>query len=150
MKKYLYISGLAFVAIINAIYLSYKAYLYQFVEAGNVATFCDFSVFSSCSSVLKHPLSLVFGIPFPWIALVVYPVLLALSLYGYKKQSFKQAKIITVLSALGMAFNGFIIYREAMYIHSYCLLCLICTAIIISIFFISLSMWRENNNTQMQ
>jgi uncharacterized membrane protein len=147
MKKYSIIAVLSLVAIVNAAYLSYKAYIYHFVNADKLSTICDFSRFSSCSDVLRDPLSLVFSIPFPWIALVVYPVLLGLAWYGYKKNSYKQASIIAVISALGMCFNGFIIYREIRYIHAYCILCLICTAIIISIFFLSLQLMKESKKS---
>lgn len=147
IKKYTIIAALAAVAIVNAAYLSYKAYMFQFVDPYKLTTICDFSRFSSCSSVLRHPLSLVFGIPFPWVALVVYPILLGLAWYGYRKASLTPAKIIVVLSGLGMAFNGFIIYREIRYIHAYCILCLLCTAIIITIFILSLSMVRKGENS---
>lgn len=136
--------ALAVVAIINAAYLSYKSYLYHFANAGKLSTICDFSKWSSCTDVLRDPLSLVFGIPFPWIALVVYPVLLGLAWYGYKKSSYAQAKVLAVLSAMGMCFNGFIIYREIRFIHAYCILCLICTAIIITIFVLSIQMIQES------
>lgn len=134
---------LAAVAIVNATYLSYKAYVYHFVDPNKLSTICDFSRFSSCTDVLRHPLSLVFGIPFPWIALVVYPILLIVAWYGYRKASLLPAKIIVVLSGLGMCFNGFIIYREIRYIHAYCILCLLCTAIIVSIFVLSLQLVRD-------
>lgn len=136
--------ALAVVAIINATYLSYKSYLYHFANTGKLSTICDFSKWSSCTDVLRDPLSLVFGIPFPWIALVVYPVLLGLAWYGYKKSSYAQAKVLAVLSAMGMCFNGFIIYREIRFIHAYCILCLICTAIIITIFVLSIQMIQES------
>lgn len=146
LKKYAIIASLAVVAIINAAYLSYKAYVYHYVDPYKLTTICDFSRFSSCTDVLRHPLSLVFGIPFPWIALVVYPLLLALAWYGYRKSSLTPAKIIVVLSGMGMCFNGFIIYREIRYIHAYCILCLICTAIIISIFILSLRLVTEERS----
>lgn len=137
MKKQVIIMFLATVAIFNATYLSYKAYQFKFIEGPVASSFCDLSQTSSCSEVLKHPLSQVFGIPFPWVALLVYPVLLLLTYIWYKSENIKYAKIIQKLSFLGMLFNGFIIYREVFYIYSYCLLCLICTAIIITIFTLS-------------
>lgn len=138
MKKSLIIIILCVVAIFNASYLSYKAY--EFMSSGLVSSsFCDLSQTSSCTEVLKHPLSRVFGIPFPWIALVVYPVLLALAIAAYRSDKIRCMRIIQKLSFLGMLFNGFIIYREMFYIYSYCLLCLMCTAIIITIFALSTS-----------
>lgn len=146
MKKYSIIVALASVAIVNAAYLSYKSYIYHFVDPYRLTTICDFSRWSSCTDVLRNPLSLVFGIPFPWIALLVYPILLGLAWYGYKKASLWPAQAIVVLSGMGMCFNGFIIYREIRFIHAYCILCLICTAIIISIFILSLQLVREGKN----
>lgn len=143
MKQYRVIIILATIALINAAYLSYKAYYFRFVDPLGLTSFCDFSKFNSCSEVLRHPLSNVFGIPFPWVALVVYPILLGLAWYGYKHQSYVQAKILATLSFLGMCFNGFIIYREIFFIKAFCLLCFICTLIIISIFFLSLSIMKE-------
>ncbi len=147
MKKYRAIIILAAVALVNAAYLSYKAYFFRYVDPLGLTSFCDFSKVNSCSEVLRSPLANVFGIPFPWVALTVYPVLLGLAWYGYKHQSYAQAKALAILSFLGMCFNGFIIYREIFYIKAFCLLCFICTLIIISIFFLSLSLIREGKRT---
>lgn len=136
---------LAGVAILNAAYLSYKAYFFRFVDPTGLSSFCDFSSTASCSEVLRHPLSQVFGVSFPWVALVVYPVLFALAWLGFKKQSFTQAKALAVLAFLGMCFNGFIIYREIAFIKAYCLLCLLCTVIIVSIFLLSIKLIQEEN-----
>lgn len=138
-RKYLIIMVLAAIAIVNAGYLSYKAYGYHFAGQPELSTVCDAFGAGSCSDVLRDPLSLVFGIPFPFIALVVYPILFCIAWYGRCHLTTTPAKVLAVLSALGMGFNGFIIYREIFFIHQYCLLCLMCTAIIISIFGISLS-----------
>jgi len=146
MKKYLIIVGLSAVALVNAAYLSYKAYFFRYVDPMGLTSFCDFSKFNSCSEVLRHPLSNVFGIPFPWVALAVYPVLLGLAWYGYKHQSYAQAKILAVLSFLGVCFNSFIIYREIFFIKAFCLLCFICTLIIITIFILSLKMVKESKS----
>ena len=143
MQKYRLIIILSGVAIVNAAYLSYKAYFFRYIDPQGLTSFCDFSSFNSCSEVLRHPLSNVFGIPFPWVALMVYPILLGLAWYGYKHQSYVQAKVIAVLSFLGMCFNGFIIYREILFIKAFCLLCFMCTLIIIAIFFLSVSLWKE-------
>lgn len=131
---------LAAIAIINAAYLSYKAYFFRYVDPMGLSSFCDFSSTASCSEVLRHPLSQVFGVSFPWVALAVYPILFGLAWFGYKRQSFTQAKALAVLAFLGMCFNGFIIYREILFIKAYCLLCLLCTVIIVSIFILSVQL----------
>lgn len=147
-KKYLVIMVLAAVAIVNAGYLSYKAYGYHFAGAPELSTACDAFGAGSCSDVLRDPLSLVFGIPFPFIALVVYPILFSIAWYGYQKTSLMPAKILAVLSGMGMGFNGFIIYREIFFIHQYCLLCLLCTLIIISIFVLSLQIMHAGKDDE--
>lgn len=144
-NKFLLICILSVAAFINAGYLSYKAYLFRFVDPLGLSSFCDVSSTFSCTEVLLHPLSQVFGVSFPWVAFVVYPVLFVLAYLGYKKgeKGIVYAKVLMILSFLGMMFNGFFIYREAMYIHSFCILCLICTAIIVTIFGISVTMVRK-------
>jgi len=87
MKKYSIIITLTIIAIVNAAYLSYKSYVYHFVDSDKLSTVCDFSRWSSCTDVLRNPLSLTFGIPFPWIALLIYPVLLGLAWYGHKRDT---------------------------------------------------------------
>ena len=121
MKKYRIIIFLSAIALVNAAYLSYKAYFFRYIDPQGLTSFCDFSSFNSCSEVLRHPLSSVFGIPFPWVALAVYPILLGLAWYGYKHQSYTQAKALAILSFMGMCFNGFIIYREIFFIKAFCL-----------------------------
>ncbi len=139
------LSGLAF---INACYLSYKAYFVRFVDPQGLSSFCDISNIFSCTDVLRHPLSQVFNISFPWIATAVYPVLFVLALLGHRSGKILYAKVLAVISFLGILFNGFILYREAFYIHTYCLLCLLCTIIIVSIFVISVSIIKTPNHSK--
>ncbi|NTW14366.1 MAG: hypothetical protein HGA31_05040 [Candidatus Moranbacteria bacterium] len=146
MKKYTVIMVLSAVAIVNAAYLSYEAYQFRCAAASAAGTFCNFSESASCSNVLASPYSLIFGIPFPWIALVIYPVLLIIASVGLKKSSYRQASSLAILSGLGTCFNGFIIYREAVYIHSFCPLCLLCTAIIVTILVLSLRLISEGKH----
>lgn len=136
---------LAAVAMVNAVYLSYKAYYVRYIDPVGLSSFCDFSATASCTEVLRHPLSQVFAISFPWVALGVYPVLIILAWSGYRKPSYVKAKTLAILSFLGMCFNGFIIYRELFFIKAYCLLCLLCTAIIVSIFCLSIRLLREDH-----
>ncbi len=140
------IIALAGVAIINALYLSVKAYHYKVAAAIAGSSFCDLSNVASCSLVLQSSYSKVFGIPFPWIALVVYPIILVIAIWGVTHQMARTpAKLIMGLSGAGMLFNFFIMYREIALIHAFCLLCFICTIIIISIFAISSTIVRKQN-----
>ncbi len=142
-NKFLIIQILALIAFINASYLSYKAYFVRFVDPVGLSSFCDISNVFSCTDVLRHPLSQVFGVSFPWIALAVYPVLFFVAFCGYKSEKIVYAKALAAVSFLGVLFNSFIIYRETIYIQAYCLLCLFCTIIIVSIFLLSFSIVKK-------
>jgi uncharacterized membrane protein len=99
----------------------------------------------SCTSVFSNTASQIFGIPFPAIALVVYPVLLLIALLGYYKKITTHRSWLRWLSLGGMMFNGYIIFQETFVIKAFCPLCLLCTGIIITIHILS-----YNNNTTPQ
>ena len=145
MKKYLFIAILAGIAIVNAAYLSWEAYqiVYLNTDTARIFSICDINSTFSCTSALDSAYSRPFGIPFPFVALAVYPVLLLLALLGYIQRSYGYAKALAVLSFMGMCFNGYIIYMETFYIHAFCPLCLLCSAIIITIFITSLWILSE-------
>lgn len=142
MKKFLVICILAGIAFINASYLTYKSY------APTANAFCDINQRFSCSTVLASPVAKIGGvIPFPMIAMIVYPILFALAFIGRKKKDIKFFKPLAILAAMGIEFNGYFIYLETTVIKVYCPLCLLCTAIIISIFIVSVIGRRQYINT---
>lgn len=142
MKKlFIAIMVLAAVAFGNAVYLTNQAYtLKTKIEesAGTYSTFCDINSTFSCSNVLLSPRAQFFGLPFPAVAMVVYPIIFLIALLGYLGICRKPFPILAGMAVGGMCFNGYYIYQEAVYIGSYCPLCLMCSAIIISMLVISL------------
>ncbi|MFB0964547.1 MAG: vitamin K epoxide reductase family protein [Patescibacteria group bacterium] len=134
---YAFVASICTIALANAAYLTNRAF--EIKNGGGFDSFCDINSSVSCTNVLAHPLAQVFGVPFPMIALFVYPVLLAIALVGYAKEKAVFFKPLAILAAMGTAFNGFIIYREAVYIKSYCILCLFCTLIIVTVFAVSMA-----------
>lgn len=81
---YIAIIILTILGIINATYLSYQAYnILNPSESQIFQSICDWSDSMSCTNFLNLPESRIFGIPFPYIALVVYPVLFILSLIAF-------------------------------------------------------------------
>lgn len=158
MKRYLFITILALIGVFNAVYLSIPAYEYW--NGVNSAALqmmpCDLTDTYSCSSILKNPRAIIFTIPFsdmsegfkvafPMIAMVVYPVLFLVALWGWLSKNILPAKILTVLSGGGILFNAYVIYQEYI-VGVFCPLCAICTVIIILIFSLSLSLWNRNNS----
>jgi uncharacterized membrane protein len=82
-NKYILILVLALIALGNAAYLSYTAYQLLHPVAGVVvSSACDISKTLSCSNVIVHPDTMIAGIPFPYLALVVYPIITLLAIWG--------------------------------------------------------------------
>ena len=149
MRKYLIILTLALIGVANAAYLSYHAYEYW--NGANKEALqslpCDINSTLSCSGILENPRAIIFSIgdfhvAFPMIALIVYPLLTLLALSGYMRKSRAEAKILTGLAFGGMCFNGYVISQEII-VSVFCPLCAMCTAIIIAIFFLSISIWKS-------
>jgi len=126
MKKLLTICILALIALVNASYLTHKAYE---IKAGSTAQgFCDFNHSLSCSNVLAAPEAWIGSIPFPAVALVVYPVLFLIAFRGIRRKKYaKASNILAYLSAAGILFNSYFIMTEAIVIKAFCPLCLLCT-----------------------
>ena len=148
MKKYLIIAVLAAIGIFNAIYLSIPAY--KFWNGADSTALqmmpCDVSEKLSCSGILQNIRAIIFSVgdfkvAFPMVAAVVYPILFLIALWGWFSKSMLPAKILTGLALGGMMFNSYVIYQE--YIVSvFCPLCAMCTVIIITIFILSICIWK--------
>lgn len=131
---------LAAIAFGNAVYLTTQAYTLKAKmaeTAGTYSSFCDINSTFSCSNVLLSPRAQIFGLPFPAIAMVVYPIIFLVALLGYLGICRKAFPILALMAFGGICFNGYFIYQEAFYIGSFCPLCLMCSAIIITILGIS-------------
>ena len=149
MRKYLIIAVLAAIGIFNAIYLSIPAYEYW--NGANSAALqlmpCDLSEKLSCSGILQNPRAIIFSInefkvAFPMIAVIVYPILFLLALWGWFSKSTLPAKLLTGMALGGMCFNSYVIYQETI-VGVFCPLCAMCTVIIVSIFVLSILIWKR-------
>ncbi len=129
MKKYLIIAVLSIIASINAIYLTNLAYTHN-------SSFCDISEKISCTTALSSPDLIFFGLPFPAIALAVYPIIFLIAMISFSKKWKKGFSWLRALSIGGILFNSYVIFHEYK-IGAFCLLCAICSIIIISIFIMS-------------
>ena len=139
MNKLKLIIILALISTFNAAYLTYEAYLLKF-SWGTNSFICDVNATFSCSSVFKEDFSWIFGIPFSLIALIVYPIIILIAYLWLKWKCKKPFDILILLSIWWILFNSYIIYNEYI-LWAFCLLCLMCTAVIISLLWISL-LWK--------
>lgn len=151
--KLIIISVLSVLAFINAFYLSYD-WMFAVQSASSLYfpvwdisggwSFCDISETMSCSAVLQNPLSQIYWIPFPVLAMFVYPIILLVSLlwmFGKIKNVFG---VLSTMAIWGILFNWYFIYQETFNIWAFCPLCLLCSAIIITIFWISMVEVRKD------
>jgi uncharacterized membrane protein len=129
---------LSILGILNASYLTYL-FIREAYIGSTGATFCDINPSVSCSSVIVSPYAQLFGLPICTIALLIYPVLLILAILALKKKQPKNIFFtLGLLASMGMMMNLIYIYNEYAFIGSYCLLCIICSLLIITIFIMSI------------
>ncbi len=123
---------------LNALYLTYR--FLQEKSGQSDPGFCDINATLSCSSVLSSPYAQFLGVPVCTIALLVYPVLIALGWLALRRQNTRDLfYAISIISALGLMLNLVYIYNEAVYIGSLCALCIFCTFLILSDFAASIA-----------
>lgn len=148
-KKLIIIVVISIIAIFNAIYLTYMAYtvtspsLFWVWWVENVNYACDFNATFSCSSVFQNDFAWIFWIPFSLIALFVYPLIVIIALLWLFNKIKNHYKIILVMAIWWVFFNWYIIVNEYL-ISTYCFLCLVCTAIIIVNWWLSIKWIKES------
>ena len=151
MKKLITIIIISFIASINAAYLTYNAYILKAsqntfniwtVSNSDIWFACDFNSTFSCSSVFSHDFAWIFWIPFSLIALIVYPIIIVIAYLWIKNKIKNVYKVLLLMVIWGILFNWYIIVNEY-FVWVYCFLCLICTAIIIAIWGLSISWLKE-------
>lgn len=146
MKKLLTICILSLIALTNASYLTRRAF--EIKGWSSAEGFCDLTNNLSCSNVLAAQEAWLGPIPFPAVAIAVYPIIFLIALWGIRRKKYSHAaNILTYLSMAGILFNSYFIMTEAIVIKAFCPLCLLCTWIIITIFVLSL-IGRTEDETQ--
>ena len=135
MKKLYFIIFLCLVSIANAIYLTNAALNYKAWDTSKL--FCDVSDTLSCSNLFWFDFAWIFGIPFPAIALIVYPIIALIAILGILKKIKSPFKILFPIWLAGISFNSYFLVNETI-VWVFCLACLIC---FFSIFLITTLSW---------
>ncbi len=128
-----WISVLSFIGILLASYLFYS-YLTQPVFRP-----CYINAKVNCDAVISGPVSLTLGIPTALYGLIGYLVIFLASL-------FKKAKLVFGVAAFGLLFCLYILFREIFQLKVYCPVCIACLFVMISIFFLSLKLKKNNKS----
>ena len=130
---------------LNAVYLTF---LYLREQSGAAAVgICDINSTLSCSSVVSSPYALFLGVPVCSIALLVYPVLIALAGLTLKRANTRNLFFaISLLAAMGLMLNLVYIYNEVVYIQALCLLCILCTVFILTDLLMAIRGYAKSRN----
>jgi uncharacterized membrane protein len=144
MKNYAKaIIGLSAVGALNALYLTTLFVRAKWQE--HVSSVCDINATTSCTSVITNPHAMFLGVPVCSIALIVYPVLIALAFAALRRQRTRNLFYATsILSAMGLMLNVVYVYNEVVYIRAICPLCVGCTVLIALILLASIRGYQRS------
>lgn len=139
MRKLIIICVLSIIAFINAVYLTYENYKIETINSNAPlwTSICDINNSFSCTNVLSSWYSKVFWLPFPAIAMFVYPIIFLIAYLWINWVIKKPYNILALMWIWWIIFNWYFILQEFLHIWSYCPLCMICSAIITTIFILS-------------
>ena len=119
---------LALIAMIDAAYLTFL----HFAPSGS--SFCDIGPGFSCGIVNKSEFSEVLGVPVASLGFLTFLIIFILSTKiarGRKEsQKVKYAKWILFLLSISAIFSVYLIYVQAVFLLSFCILCLFLDLII--------------------
>jgi vitamin-K-epoxide reductase (warfarin-sensitive) len=102
------------------------------------SSYCDFGANFSCDMVNRSIYSEILGSPVALIGLLGYGALLTLSMF-YKNKGQHTARVLLIVSLVGLAFAVYLTYVEAFLLAVWCVLCLSSLTLISAI--ASLSAW---------
>jgi uncharacterized membrane protein len=121
--------GFSSLGTINALYLTILFLRTRWAE--HVSSVCDINSTTSCTSVITSPFALFLGVPVCSIALMVYPVLIALGFAALRRPKTRDLfYAASILSAMGLMLNTVYVYNEFVHIGAICILCVGCTVLI--------------------
>lgn len=154
MKKYLIVAVLALIWFFSCFYLAsdwifWEEKQIQIEEQNSVEdlTFlnnnswdkiCDINKTFSCSDVSNNEVSQFFGIPFSIYAMLMFFTVFVLWILAYIKKKELYLQLIFIASLIWVLVNIYLIYLETFVINSFCIVCIFCSILLLTIFFISL------------
>ena len=144
MKKLYAILALAIISFWNALYLTIQALKLKAWDSWKFL--CDINDQLSCSSLFSFDFAWFGSIPFPAIAMVVYPIIAIIAILALKKKCKKAFQVLLGLAIWWMMFNSYIIYNEFI-VWVFCPACLACSVAITTIAILS-AIWLIRNPSQ--
>jgi len=130
MKRYAKaLIGFSALGTLNALYLTILFLRTKWAE--HVSSVCDINATTSCTSVITSPFARFLGVPVCSIALIVYPLLIALGIAALRRRRTRDLFYgASLLAAMGLMLNVVYVYNEFVHIGAVCILCVGCTVLI--------------------
>jgi uncharacterized membrane protein len=129
--RHMVIAGLAFVGMIDALYLSIKR------NAGPIP--CH--VTRGCTDVLTSKYSEVAGIPLSWFGMVFYVTVFGLAVFKIFEDPDHPVefpiKLVFYLSGVGLIISALLVGTQAFILRAFCEYCLLSAALVLTIFLLS-------------
>lgn len=124
-KLYIVVRVLAGLGIVLAIYLLWQQFARPDFQP------CNINSSVNCDAIITGEVSKTLGIPTPLIGLIGYVIVLIASWL-------KKPKLLLGMATFGLAFCGWIGYREIFQLHVLCPVCIICQADMLTVFILAL------------
>lgn len=131
-KLFFYIRVFAIFGIILSVYLLFQQIFRPSFEPCNVSNLIN------CDAVISGPVAKTFGIPTPLYGLIGYIVIL-IAVFR------RQTKLLLTVAFFGLFFCLWIAYIELFQLKVICPVCILCQATMLSIFLLSLKVYRDLN-----
>ena len=126
-KKFFYVKALSLIGIIVALYLLWEQFFHPSFNP------CSINSTVNCDAIVSGVVAKTLGLPTPLYGLIGYIVMFFSARYQKKK-------LLLGMATFGLLFCGWIAYKELLELHVVCPVCLICDAVILSVFGLSVSL----------
>ncbi len=128
---------------------AYEALLAHYGE-GN-STICNLGESFSCDIVNQSSYSAIFGIPFALLGIIGYVSMFALMVALVVRKNEKEREILfaalCALASIGLGIQVYLTLMEALFIHVWCLMCLISQVSILAVT-VTAWIWRQKSLTK--
>ena len=128
---------LAFLGILDALYLSYEHFFEILPPCSTNLLFLD------CGKVLTSPYSIVLGIPLAYIGLLHYVIEWSFLIYSLRTKNSLIKRTTLILTIIGFGSSLYFVFLQLFVIGAICLYCMTSALISVLIFIIALSVFSR-------
>src|SRR6185369_10516867 len=128
---------LAFLGILDALYLSYEHFFEILPPCSTNLLFLD------CGKVLTSPYSIVLGIPLAYIGLLHYVIECSFLIYSLRTKNSLIKRTALILTTIGFGSSLYFVFLQLFVIGAICLYCMTSALISVLIFIIALSVFSR-------